>query len=653
MTRTTFMTLFTEFDINLFKAGKYYRAYEKLGSHLVEHDGKKGTYFAVWAPNAKRVAVMGDFNGWNPDEHILNIRFDGSGIWEGFIPDIGHGALYKYHIISQVDNMYLEKADPFAFNSETPPLTASIIWDSENFKWNDNDWIHYRMEDRDQAKPYNVYEVHLGSWRRKSIDKKDDWYSYRELAEVLVPYVKEMGFTHVEFMPMMEHPFYGSWGYQTTGYFAPSSRFGTPQDLMFLINAFHEAGIAVLADWVPSHFPGDAHGLFTFDGTSLYEHADPRKGFHPDWKSYIYNYGRNEVRSFLISNALFWLDKYHIDGLRVDAVASMLYLDYSRNDGEWIPNKHGGKENLEAIAFLKELNEAVHKEYPGVVTIAEESTSWPQVSRPTYLGGLGFDQKWMMGWMNDALRYFERPLEHRKYHQGELTFSLVYAFSENFMLPFSHDEVVHGKGSMIQKMPGDLWQKAANLRLLYGLMYAHPGSQLLFMGTEIGQWKEWNHDQGLDWGIVENPQHKGIQRWVKDLNHFVKGNPAMYEKSFNQDGFEWISADDTENGVLIFVRKGNDFDKHQIIITHAQSNVINDYRFGVPKAGTYREIMNSDKDVYGGSGVYNGEDLKTEAISSHGKEQSISITLPPLGIACFEWIGELTEETIITEVVDK
>ena len=640
MARTSYMTLFSEFDINLFKAGKYYRAYEKLGSHLTELDGQKGCYFAVWAPNARQVAVMGTFNNWSKDAHLLNHRLDNSGIWEGFIPNVQHGDLYKYHIISNNANLHLEKADPFAFHSQTAPETASMVWDIDNYEWNDNDWMHFRYTDRDVPKPCSAYEVHLGSWRRKSVGGKDDWYSYRELADILVPYVKKMGFTHVELLPIMEHPFYGSWGYQTTGYFAPTSRYGTPQDFMFLINAFHEAGIGVLADWVPSHFPGDDAGLYLFDGTHLFEHADPRKGFHPDWKSYIYNFGRNEIRSFLISNALFWLDKYHIDGLRVDAVASMLYLDYSRNDGEWIPNEYGGKENLEAIAFLKELNEAVHNEYKGAITIAEESTSWPKVSRPTYTGGLGFDQKWMMGWMNDSLRYFERDPMHRKYHQGELTFSLVYAFSENFMLPFSHDEVVHGKGSMLRKMPGDLWQKAANLRLLYGLMFTHPGSQLIFMGCEIGQWSEWNHDQGLDWGTLDNPQHKGIQTWVKDLNHYIKSHPAMFEKSFDGDGFEWVANDDTENCVLIFTRKGNDEKQNQIIVCHSQPNVVENYRFGVPQSGKYREVMNSDKPEYGGSGIYNGADLETENIASHGQAQSISITLPPLGVACFEWVED-------------
>jgi 1,4-alpha-glucan branching enzyme len=634
MPYTSFMTLFSDFDINLFKAGKHYKIYEKLGNHLVEHDGQQGVYFAVWAPNAKRVSVIGDFNNWNAESHILNIRFDGSGIWEGFVPNVGQGALYKYHIISNVHHQILTKTDPFAFHMETPPKTASVVWDINDHTWNDNDWIHYRYEDKDMAKPYSVYEVHLGSWKRKS-EGKDDWYSYRELAEVLVPYVKDMGFTHIELMPVTEHPFFGSWGYQVTGYFAPSSRYGTPQDLMYLINAFHEAGIGVIVDWVPSHFPGDAHGLYNFDGTHLYEHADPRLGFHPDWNSYIFNYGRNEIRSFLISSALFWLEKFHVDAIRVDAVASMLYLDYSRKHGEWIPNKYGGKENLEAIGFIKEMNEAVAKAFPGVITIAEESTAWPNVTKPTYMGGLGFHQKWMMGWMNDSLRYFERNPIYRKFHQGELTFSLIYAFSENFMLPLSHDEVVHGKGALIDKMPGDEWQKFANLRLLYGMMYTHPGMQLLFMGSELGQFSEWNHDKGLDWHLLDRPLNKGLQAWVKDLNYYFKSRPALYDKAFESEGFEWVASDDNENCVLIFTRKGNENAKSQVVVCHLLPNVIHDYRFGVPVAGTWTEVMHSDDEKYGGSGVLNG-DKPSEAISSHGKKQSIAITLPPLGIACFE-----------------
>lgn len=636
MAHTIYHSLFTAFDINLFQAGKYFRAYEKLGAHLITVDGTPGTYFAVWAPNARQVSVMGSFNGWNKGSHLLHGRLDGSGIWEGFVPHVQQGDLYKYAITSNVNGMQLEKTDPFAFYTETPPRTASVVWGIEGYEWNDSEWMHYRYADRQKPQPHSVYEVHLGSWKRKSMDGKDDWYSYRELANELVPYVKEMGFTHVEFLPITEHPFYGSWGYQVTNYFAPTSRYGTPQDLMYLINAFHEAGVGVIADWVPSHFPGDAHGLYNFDGTHLYEHADPRKGFHPDWKSYIYNYGRNEVRSFLISNALFWLDKYHIDGLRVDAVASMLYLDYSRNDGEWIPNEYGGKENLEAIAFLKEMNEAVHHNYAGAITIAEESTAWPGVSKPTHEGGLGFDQKWMMGWMHDSLRYFQRDPLYRKFHQGELTFSLVYAFSEHFMLPLSHDEVVHGKGAMIRKMPGDLWQKAANLRLLYGMMYTHPGSRILFMGGEFGQWTEWNHDQGLDWAALGNPTHEGIRRWVRDLNHYVKSHPAMYERAFAQDGFEWIATDDTTNCVLIYKRKGLSETKTQYVVCHMLPTVVYDYRFGVEAAGTYVEVLNSDELQYGGGDVRNSTPLTAAKIGAHGQLYSISVTLPPLGVACFE-----------------
>lgn len=652
MAHADFMTLFTDFDINLFKAGKYYRAYEKLGCHFTQLNEQNGAYFAVWAPNAKRVSVIGDFNNWNKEAHVLHPRFDGSGIWEGFVPNVKHGHHYKYSILSNYYNAELEKADPFAFKAQTPPLTSSVAFDLERFPWNDDQWVHYRNADRNDPKPYSVYEVHLGSWKRKS-NQKDDWYSYSELAKVLVPYVQKMGFTHVELMPIMEHPFYGSWGYQTTGYFAPTSRYGSPHELMHLVNAFHEAGIGVLADWVPSHFPGDAHGLFLFDGTHLYEHSDPRKGFHPDWKSYIFNYGRHEVRSFLISSALFWIDKYHIDGIRVDAVASMLYLDYSRNHGEWIPNQYGGKENLEAIAFLKELNEAIHSQFPGVVTIAEESTSWPNVSRPTYLGGLGFDQKWMMGWMHDTLRYFGRQTIYRKYHQNELTFSMVYAFSENFMLPFSHDEVVHGKGSLLNKMKGDEWQKAANLRLMYGMMWTHPGTQLLFMGGEIGQLTEWNHDKGLDWGVLNNSLHAGIQQWVKALNEYIKAKPALYEYNFDYKGFEWISTDDKDNCVLIFRRKGSQSKQEQIIVCHMKADVIEGYRFGVPLAGVYEEVLNSDKADFGGSGIYNGVPITTDEIASHGHPQSIAITLPPLGIACFECIEEavveLDEDTEYTD----
>ncbi len=507
-------SLFTDFDISLWKAGKNFRAYDKLGSHVVEVEDEKGTYFAVWAPSARGVSVIGDFNGWNRQQHKLNPRWDSSGIWEGFIPGVGNGTVYKY-AIDGPNGEPLEKGDPFARLWEVPPKTASVVWDTY-FEWEDQDWMDSRIEVNGIDKPYSVYEVHLGSWKKK--EGATESLSYRELAVDLVEYVKEMNFTHVEFLPVMEHPYFPSWGYQITGYFAPSSRFGGPQDFMYLVQELHKAGIGVILDWVPSHFPNDAHGLAQFDGTHLYDHADPRKGFHPDWKSAIFNYGRNEVRSFLISNALFWLDRYHIDGLRVDAVASMLYLDYSRKEGEWIPNQYGGNENLEAISFLREFNEAVFREYPDTMTIAEESTSFTGVSRPTYVGGLGFGQKWMMGWMHDTLGYFKNDPVHRSYHHGELTFSLVYAFSENFMLPLSHDEVVHGKGPLIDRMPGDEWQRFANLRAMYGYMFTHPGSQLLFMGGEFGQTTEWSIERGLDWSLVEFAPHQRMKTFVADLN---------------------------------------------------------------------------------------------------------------------------------------
>ncbi|MGB0840118.1 MAG: 1,4-alpha-glucan branching protein GlgB, partial [Chitinophagales bacterium] len=570
-------SLFTDFDINLFKQGKHYRLYEKLGSHVMTLEEVVGTYFAVWAPNAKQVSVIGDFNEWDKKSHLLHVRLDGSGIWEGFIPDTGHGTVYKYAIHSNLGDQQLEKGDPFALQWETPPKTASVVGHTY-YDWEDEKWMANRKALAGKPKPWSVYELHLGSWKKKpkTHEGDDGFYTYLELIEELVPYVKEMGFTHVELMPVMEHPFYGSWGYQITGYFAPTSRFGTPQEFMQLIDAFHQAGIGVISDWVPSHFPNDKHGLYEFDGTHLFEHADPRKGYHPDWKSAIFNYGRYEVRSFLISNALFWLDRYHIDGLRVDAVASMLYLDYSREEGQWIPNKFGGNENLEAISLLKELNEVVYETYPDVETIAEESTAWPGVSHPTDTGGLGFGQKWMMGWMHDTLNYFKRDTIYRRFHQNDLTFSTVYAFDENFMLPLSHDEVVHGKGPLIDRMPGDEWQRLANMRLMYGYMFTHPGMNLLFMGGEFGQTTEWHHDKGLDWTVANHPLHKGLQEWVKKLNHYFKHTPALYHHAFEGQGFEWIAQDDHENSVLVYLRKGTVEDKHQIIICNLTQVVHDD-----------------------------------------------------------------------------
>lgn len=622
-------SLFTDYDIHLFRAGKHFKLYEKLGAHLAEHQEQAGTYFAVWAPNARAVSVIGNFNHWNNEVHKLNARWDESGIWEIFIAGVGKGEVYKFAIFSNTGE-YLEKADPFAAYTEIPPKTASIVWPPE-YKWNDEEWMKLRQQSAGQAKPFSVYEVHLGSWRRRMEDGNRS-LSYHELADELVNYVKESGFTHVEFLPVMEHPFFGSWGYQITGYYSPSSRYGNPEEFMALVDALHREGIGVILDWVPSHFPGDAHGLYKFDGTHLFEHADPRKGFHPDWSSYIYNYGRNEVRSFLISNALFWLERYHIDGLRVDAVASMLYLDYSRKEGEWIPNQYGGRENLEAISFLKEFNEVVYANYPDAITIAEESTAWPSVSRPTYLGGLGFGQKWMMGWMHDTLQYFKKDPIYRKYHQNDITFSIIYAFTENFMLPLSHDEVVHGKGSLLGRMPGDEWQRFANLRLMFSYMYAHPGTKLLFMGGEIAQFSEWRHDGSLDWHLLDYGFHKGVHQLIRDLNHLYKTENALYQYSFDDRGFEWIDYSDRENSVVIFMRKGDDPKDNLIVINNFTPAVHQHYRVGVPVRGSWREVFSSDAAQYGGSDTLNKELLTTSPVKYHGRDYSLTVTLPPLGV---------------------
>jgi 1,4-alpha-glucan branching enzyme len=620
---------FSDFDIHLFKAGKHYKLHDKLGSHVVEHYGVTGTYFAVWAPNAVNVSVIGNFNGWNKQSHAMSSRWDGSGIWETFIPNIGRGEVYKYAIKSNQYGAELEKADPFALWCEIAPKTASIVWDTWH-EWKDNDWMKGRAKNNALNAPYSVYEVHLGSWLKDPSDP-EGYLNYRQVAEKMVPYVQEMGFTHVEFMPAMEHPYPPSWGYQITGYFSCASRMGAPQDLMFLIEKLHEAGIGVLMDWVPSHFPGDAYGLYQFDGTHLYEHADPRKGYHPDWKSYIFNYGRNEVKSFLISNAIFWLERYHIDGLRVDAVASMLYLDYSRKQGEWIPNEFGGRENLEAVALLKEMNEAVYKEFPDVQTIAEESTAFPGVSRPVYLGGLGFGMKWMMGWMNDTIKYFEKDPMHRKWHQDQLSFSLVYAFSENFMLPLSHDEVVYGKHSLVGKMPGDEWQRMANLRLLFAYMFTHPGTKLVFMGGEFAQTAEWNFEHSLDWHLLEYAPHKGVQACMKGLNHLLKSQPALHEYNFSPEGFEWIDASDRENCTFVYIRKGLDPTDQLVIALNLTPVPRHNYRVGLPFDGTWTEIFNSDILEYYGSGVTNPEPMVSQSESWQGRANSIAINLPPLG----------------------
>jgi 1,4-alpha-glucan branching enzyme len=624
-------SLFTDFDIGLFKSGKHYRLYDKLGSHLIEVEGEKGTYFAVWAPTAKSVSVVGDFNFWLEGEHKLMVRWDESGIWEGFIPGVSKGALYKYKIHSNHHDIKTEKADPFARYCEHPPNTASVVWDAK-YSWKDKDWMKGRSEKNSLDSPFSVYEVHLGSWRKKN---DNEYLSYKELADELVKYVKDMNFTHVEFMPVMEYPYDPSWGYQLTGYFAPTSRFGNPEEFKALIDQLHKNDIGVILDWVPSHFPEDAHGLGFFDGSNLYENPDRRKGYHPDWKSLIFNYGRNEVRAFLISNALFWLDQYHVDGLRVDAVASMLYLDYSREEGEWEPNIYGNNENLEAISFIRELNEEVYRSFPDVQTIAEESTSFSMVSKPVSIGGLGFGMKWMMGWMHDSLEYFKMEPIYRKHHQNDLTFSMTYAFTENFMLPFSHDEVVYGKQSMLNKMPGDEWQRFANLRLLYGYMFTHPGTNLLFMGGEFGQSSEWNFQYSLDWHLLEYDYHSGVQNLIRDLNKLYKTHPALFEKQFSSEGFQWIDYGDAENSVLTYMRKGHEAKNDLIIACNFTPVPRENYRIGVPRAKQLKEIFNTDDKEYGGTGMHNPNRKPTKK-TWHGKTYSVEITIPPLGMVVFK-----------------
>ena len=625
-------SLFSDFDINLFKAGKHFRLFEKLGAHMITVNGTAGVYFAVWAPTARSVSVVGDFNYWIQGQHQLQVRWDESGIWEGFIPCVQKGCTYKYKIQSNNNGIITEKADPFALYCEHPPHTASVIWDLD-YKWKDKSWMQNRKDKNGLDKPYSVYEVHLGSWKRNAEGK---FLTYLEMAVDLVHYVKETGFTHIEFMPVMEYPYDPSWGYQLVGYFAPTSRFGKPQDFMVLVDALHQAGIGVILDWVPSHFPDDAHGLGFFDGSNLFEHPDRKKGYHPDWKSLVFNYGRSEVRSFLISNAIFWLQNYHIDGLRVDAVASMLYLDYSRKDGEWEPNQFGGRENLDTISFLKDFNQAVYSNFEGVQTIAEESTSFPMVSRPTSMGGLGFGMKWMMGWMHDTLQYFMKESVYRKYHQNDLTFSMTYAFSENFMLPLSHDEVVYGKKSIKGRMPGDEWQSFANLRLLYGYMFTHPGTKLLFMGSEFGQTSEWNFEASLDWHLLQFGFHKGIKQVITDLNALYKNYPALHEKQFSPDGFEWINYSDHQNAVMAYIRKGIDPKNDLLIVCNFTPIVRGNYRIGVPKKGKLTQIFNSDNTIYGGSGVTNDLSIHTEATVWNARENSAEVVLAPLSVTVFK-----------------
>ncbi len=631
-----FVSLLTDNDLYLFNEGSHFRLYEKFGAHLVNRDGASGTYFAVWAPDANHVSVIGDFNGWEKGRHRLRPKAD-SGIWEGFLPGVGKGALYKYHIGSRFNGYRVDKADPISIFNETPPKFASIVWDLD-YRWNDQAWMAERSQRQGLEKPMAIYEMHVGSWRR-ILEEGNRSLSYRELAPQLADYLHHMGYTHVEFLPVMDHPFFGSWGYQITGYFAPSGNYGTPQDFMYLIDTLHQRGIGVILDWVPSHFPADEHGLAYFDGTHLYEHADPRQGFHPDWKSYIFNCGRKEVQSFLIGNALFWLDKYHADGLRVDAVASMLYLDYARKQGEWIPNRYGGRENIEAIAFLRRMNAAVYESYPGVETIAEESTDWPMVSRPNYVGGLGFGLKWDMGWMHDTLEYMRLDPIYRRYQHNKLTFRMLYAFHENFVLPLSHDEVVYGKGSLIGKMPGDDWQKFANLRLLFGYMYAQPAKKLLFMGGDIGQWREWVHDSSLDWDLLDQPSHSGLQRWLRQLNHFYKSEPAMHEWDCDPAGFEWIDCNDADSSVVSLMRRGKTVSTVVLAICNFTPVPRYSYRVGAPRGGYWQEVLNSDSAEYGGSNMGNLGGVEAAPVPLHGRSHSLTVTLPPLSATFFRSAG--------------
>jgi 1,4-alpha-glucan branching enzyme len=628
-----FPPILTEYDLYLIGEGTHYLKYEKVGAHIREIAGVAGVSFAVWAPNAKRVSVVGDFNSW--DGRVFPMRSRGAtGVWEIFLPGLGEGTLYKFEIFSRVGDYLGLKSDPYGFASEMRPNTASVVCDIGRYAWSDSAWLAERASRDWLHSPMSIYEVHAGSWRRHSEDGR--WYSYRELAGELIPYVKQMGYTHIELMPVMEHPFDASWGYQTVGYFAVTSRFGSPADFMYFVDRCHQENIGVILDWTPAHFPRDAHGLAFFDGTHLYEHADPRMGEHPDWGTLVFNYGRNEVQNFLLSNALFWIDRYHIDGLRVDAVASMLYLDYSRQPGQWIPNKFGGRENLEAIAFIRRVNEVLHTRHPGALTIAEESTSWPAVSRPTYVGGLGFDLKWNMGWMNDVLEYFHEDPIHRSYHHGKLTFSMLYAFHENFILPLSHDEVVHGKRALLEKMPGDDWQKFANLRLLFAYFFAHPGKKLHFMGSELAQREEFWEASSVDWSLEKSPWHRGIQQLVSDLNHLHVRERALHEVDFEWSGFEWIEVNDAAASVLSFLRRARNGDDFVVVVCNFTPVVRENYRVGVPRPGYYREILNSDSAHYGGSNLGNAGGVRAEPFPWNDRPYSIKLKLPPLAVTYFK-----------------
>jgi len=629
-----FLPVLGDFDLYLIGEGTHLNSYEKLGAHIIKHNGIEGTHFAVWAPNAKRVSIIGDFNNWDSRRHQMRV-LGSSGIWEIFIPGLGEGEIYKFEILAKNGKDVFVKSDPYAFYSELRPKSASIVWNINKYQWNDSEWINKRKEINLLESPVSIYEVHLGSWMRVPEDG-NRYLTYREYSEKLVNYVKDMGYTHIELLPVTEHPFDGSWGYQTIGYYAVTSRFGTPEDFMYFVDICHQNNIGVILDWAPGHFPTDGHGLGFFDGTCLYEHEDPRLGYHPDWGTKIFNYGRKEVKNFLISNALFWLEKYHIDGLRVDAVASMLYLDYSRKEGEWIPNKFGGRENLDAIDFIQDFNKITHGKFPGILTIAEESTAWPGVSKPVYLGGLGFSMKWNMGWMHDMLEYFSRDPVYRKYHHNNLTFSLLYAFSENFVLVLSHDEVVHGKCSMLNKMPGDMWQKFANLRALYGFMFTHPGKKLMFMGNEIGQWDEWNHDKSLDWHLLNYTPHKCLQKYLMDLNIIYKSEPSLFELDYSYKGFEWIDFRDADSSIISFIRKARNSEDHLVIVCNFTPVPRKNYRFGVPSMCFYKEILNSDSRIYWGSNMGNSGGVFSENIPWHKQPFSINITLPPLSVIIFK-----------------
>ena len=625
------LSTFSELDIYLFKEGNHTKLYEKFGSHMMVYKGVKGVHFAVWAPNAQTVSVCGDFNDYATDTHPLKLREDDSGIWEGFIEGIEQGLTYKYHIVSKFNNIVHDKSDPFSFYSEKPSKSASRVWSLDSYQWKDKKWMKERYKHNAHDAPVSVYEIHLGSWMRK-VEEGNRYLSYRELAVELLAYLKRMHYTHVEFMPLTEYPYFGSWGYQVVGYFAATARFGEPEDLMYLIDILHENGFGIIMDWVPSHFAVDMHGLVNFDGTALYEHEDPQKGFHPEWGSFIFNYGRNEVKSFLISSAMFWLDKYHIDGIRVDAVASMLYLDYAREEDEWTPNVNGGNENLEAVEFLRKLNESVYAEFSDIMMIAEESTAWPMVTRPTSIGGLGFGFKWNMGWMHDTLKYMSYNPIHRQHHHQQLTFSLWYAFDEHFMLPLSHDEVVHMKGSLINKMPGDNNQKFANLRAMYAYMMAHPGKKLLFMGGDIAQYAEWNFEKSLDWHLLENPLHAKLQKMVSDLNLIYRNERALYQLDEKHEGFEWIDNGDYEHNCISFMRKSDNDDDTVYVLCNFSDETQESYNIGVPYKGEYKEIFNSQSSYYEGWNIGNTGSLKTKKEPLHGWDYSISLTLPPLGV---------------------